>query len=67
MSELQTNFKIIYFLTYYAIIDKYINVSSFESSESIQMIDSGSYRAISDNESSSVVLDKLAMNARRLY
>ena len=45
----------------------YIKISSFESSDKIQKTESGPYCAISDDESSSVTLNKLAMNARRLY
>ena len=45
----------------------YINISSFESSDKIQKTESGPYCAISDDKSSPVTLNKLAMNARRLY
>ena len=46
--------------------NKNIKVNSFESNENTQR-QRGPYRAISDNESSSVTLNKEAMNARRFY
>ena len=46
---------------------KNVKARSFESSEKIQRTESGPYCAISYNESSSVTLNKLAMNARRLF
>ena len=45
---------------------KYKN-SSFKSSENVQKKDCGPDRSVSDNQSSSVTLNKLAMKARRSY
>ena len=45
---------------------KYKN-SSFKSSENIQKKECGPDRSVSDNQSSSVTLNKLAMKARRSY
>ena len=42
-----------------------IKMSSFKSSENIQMKDGGSDRSVSDNQSSSVTLNELAMKARK--
>ena len=41
--------------------------SSFKSSENIQKKECGSDRSVSDNQSSSVTLNKLAMKARKSY
>ena len=41
-------------------------MSSFKSSESIQKKEGGSYRSVSDNQSS-VTLNKLAIEARKSY
>ena len=45
---------------------KYKN-SSFKSSENIQKKECGPNRSVSDNQSSSVTLKKLAMKARKSY
>ena len=45
---------------------KYKN-SSFKSSENIQKKECGPDRSVSDNQSSSVTLNKLAMKARKSY
>ena len=45
--------------------NKNIKMSSFNSSENIQKKESGSDRSVSDNQSSSVTLDELAMKARK--
>ena len=42
-------------------------MSSFKSSENIQKKDDGSERSVSDNQSSSVTLNELAMQARKSY
>ena len=42
-------------------------MSSFKSSENIQKKEGGPDRSVSDNQSSSVTLNKLAMKARKLY
>ena len=47
--------------------NKTINISSFESSDKIQKTKGVPYCAISDNESSSVTLNKLTIIATRLY
>ena len=43
----------------------YIKMSSFKSSESIQKKEGGPSRSVSDNQSSSVTLNELAMKARK--
>ena len=45
---------------------KYKN-SSFKSSENIQKKECGPDRSVSDNQSSSVTLNKLAMKAKKSY
>ena len=45
--------------------NKNIKMSSFKSSESVQKKECGPDRSISDNQSSSVTLDELAMKARK--
>ena len=42
-------------------------MSSFKSSENIQKKDGGPDRSVLDKQSSSMVLDELAMKARKLY
>ena len=42
-------------------------MSSFKSSEKIQKKERGQDRSVSDNQSSSVTLNKLAMKARKSY
>ena len=42
-------------------------MSSFKSSENIQKIEGGPDRSVSDNQSSSLTLNKLAMKARKSY
>ena len=42
-----------------------IKMSSFKSSESIQKEEGGPDRSVSDNQSSSVILNELAMTARK--
>ena len=44
-----------------------INMSSFKSSENIQKKERGPDRSVSDNQSSSVTLNELAMEARKSY
>ena len=46
--------------------NKNIKMSSFKSSENIQKKEGGPDRSVSDNQSSSVTLDELAMKARRI-
>ena len=41
--------------------------SSFKISENIQEKEGGPHRSVSDNQSSSVTLNKLAMKARKSY
>ena len=48
-------------------LNKIQKMSSFKSSENIQKKDGGPDRSVSDNQSSSVTLNKLAMKARKLY
>ena len=45
--------------------NKNIKISSFKSSENIQRKEGGPDRSVSDNQSSSVTLIKLAMKARK--
>ena len=42
-----------------------IKMSSFKSSENIQKKEGGPDRSVSDNQSSSVTMNELAMNARK--
>ena len=44
-----------------------INMSSFKSSENIQKKEGGPDRSVTDNQSSSVKLNELAMKARKKY
>ena len=44
---------------------KNINMSSFKSSENFQKKEGGPDRSVSDNQSSSVTLNELAMKARK--
>ena len=44
-----------------------IKMSSFKSSENIQKKEGGPDRSVSDNQSSSVTLNDLAMKARKKY
>ena len=53
-------------LTYLTSI-KNIKVSSFKSSENIQKKEGGPDRSVSDNQSSSVTLNELAMKAKLTY
>ena len=46
--------------------NKNIKMSSFKSSGNIQKKDDGPYRSVSDNQSSSVTLNELAMKAINL-
>ena len=46
--------------------NKNIKMSSFKSSENIQKKDGGPDRSVSDNQSSSVTLNELAMKARKI-
>ena len=48
-------------------LNKNIKMSSFKSSENIQKKEGGSDRSVSDNQSSSVTLNELAMKARKKY
>ena len=45
--------------------NKNIKMSSFKSSENIQKKEGGPDRSVSDNQSSSVTLNELAMKARK--
>ena len=47
--------------------NKNIKMSSFKSSENIQKKEGGPDRSVSDNQSSSVTLNELAMKARKKY
>ena len=47
-------------------INKNIKMSSFKSSENIQKKEGGPDRSFSDNQSSSVTLNELAMKARKI-
>ena len=47
--------------------NKNIKISSFKSSENIQKKEGGPDRSVSDNKSSSVTLNELAMKARKKY
>ena len=47
------------------ILNKNIKMSSFKSSVNIQRKEGGPDRSVSDNQSSSVTLNKLAMKARK--
>ena len=47
--------------------NKNIKISSFKSSENIQKKEGGPDRSVSDNQSSSVTLNELAMKARKTY
>ena len=42
-------------------------MSSFKSSENVQKKECGSDRSVSDNQSSSVTMNELAMKARKSY
>ena len=57
-------FKVL-FGTCLSITYKNIKMSSFESSEHIQKKEGGPDRSVSDNQSSSVTLNELAMKARK--
>ena len=46
--------------------NKNIKMSSFKSSENIQKKEDGPDRSVSDNQSSSVTLNELAMKARKI-
>ena len=46
--------------------NKNIKISSFKSSENIQKKEGGPDRSVSDNQSSSVTLNELAMKARKV-
>ena len=47
--------------------NKNIKMSSFKSSENILKKEDGPDRSVSDNQSSSVTLNELAMKARKKY
>ena len=49
----------------FEISNKYIKMSSFKSSQNIQKKEGGPDRSVSDNQSSSVTLNELAMKARK--
>ena len=49
------------------VINKIRKMSSFKSSENIQKKEVGSDRSVSDNQSTSVTLNELAMKARKSY
>ena len=46
---------------------KNIKMSSFKCSENIQKKEGGPYRSVSDNQSSSVTLNYLAIKAKKPY
>ena len=46
--------------------NKIIKMSSFKSSENIQKKEGGPDRSVSDNQSSSVTMNELAMRARKM-
>ena len=46
--------------------NKNIKMSSFKSSGNIQKKEDGPHRSVSDNQSSSVTLNELAMKARKI-
>ena len=46
--------------------NKNIKMNSFKSSENIQKKEGGPDRSVSDNQSSSVTLNELAMKARKI-
>ena len=50
-----------------AVANKNIKMSSFKSNENIQNKEGGPDRSVSDNQSSSVTLNELAMKARKTY
>ena len=52
-------------LVSYIITNKNIKMSSFKSSENIQKKECGPDRSVSDDQSSSVTLNELAMKARK--
>ena len=52
-------------LSYKLHFNKNIKMSSFKSSENIQKKEGGPDRSVSDNQSSSVTLNELAMKARK--
>ena len=51
----------------YPTINKNVKISSFKSSENIQKKDGGPDISVSDNQSSSVTLNELAMKAKITY
>ena len=51
---------------YLIALNKNIKMSSFKSSENIQKKEGGPDRSVSDNQSSSVTLNELAMKARKI-
>ena len=51
----------------YFILNKNIRMSSFKSSKNIQKKEGGPDRSVSDNQSSSVTLNNLAIKARKPY
>ena len=53
------------FLSVLGMANKNIKMSSFKSSENIQKKEGGPDRSVSDNQSSSVTLNELAMKARK--
>ena len=54
------------FSIYIKILNKKIKINSFKSSENIQKKEDGPDRSVSDNQSSSVTLNELAMKARKI-
>ena len=59
------NFEIIIYASKVYSNNKNIKTSSFKSSENIQKKEGGPDRSVSDNQSSSVTLNELAMKARK--
>ena len=62
-NELETEHRKLYRFT---ATNKNIKMSSFKSSENIQKKEGGPDRSVSDNQSSSVTLNELAMKARKI-
>ena len=51
---------------HFGIANKNIKISSLKSSENIQKKKAGPDRSVSDNQSSSVTLNEMAMKARKI-
>ena len=57
---------VLHILSTLLLSNKNIKMSSFKSSENIQKKEDGPDRSVSDNQSSSVTLNELAMKARKI-